>query len=258
MKIVSLLENTSSVQELECEHGLSLYIEAANLKILFDMGQSDLFYKNALKLGIDLQKVDIAILSHGHYDHGGGLSKFLEINSTATVYAAKDAFLPYYNGSQKYIGLDSSLKNHSRIKLISKSEQITSFASLSFCKDEDIHFDINPFGLSTLTEKGLVPDSFSHELYLMIEENNKRILFSGCAHRGILNIISSFSPDYFIGGFHLSKIANPNELLPYALELDKSKTIYYTCHCTGKEQYEIMKSRMKRLQYLSTGNSIII
>ena len=77
MRIISLVENTSVNDAIKAEHGLSLYIESKNYKILFDMGQTDLFLKNAKRLGVDLSQVDIAILSHGHYDHGGGLEEFL-------------------------------------------------------------------------------------------------------------------------------------------------------------------------------------
>ena len=76
MKISVLAENTACDNLFDCEHGLSLYIDTGKNKILFDMGQSNLFEKNAEKLGIDLSEVDIAILSHGHYDHGGGLKRF--------------------------------------------------------------------------------------------------------------------------------------------------------------------------------------
>ena len=98
MKIISLVENTSVNEEIKAEHGLSLYIEAKKHKILFDMGQTTLFLENAGKLGIDLSQVDVAILSHGHYDHGGGLEKFLEINKKAYVYVNQYAFDAYYNG----------------------------------------------------------------------------------------------------------------------------------------------------------------
>ena len=85
MKITSLVENTTADPRLGKEHGLSLYIEAAGKTLLFDMGQSGLFAQNARTLGLDLAKVDLAVLSHGHYDHGGGLTHFLELNKTAPV-----------------------------------------------------------------------------------------------------------------------------------------------------------------------------
>lgn len=114
MKITSLTENTCKTG-LPSEHGLSLYIETEEHTILFDMGQTDLFARNAEQLGADLEKVDIAVLSHGHYDHGGGLKKFLELNHTAPVYLSRYAFEPHYNGTEKYIGLDPSLAENRRL-----------------------------------------------------------------------------------------------------------------------------------------------
>ena len=105
MKIISLLENTTRREDMLTEHGLSLYIETDTHKILFDMGQTDAFYENAKTLGVDISAVDFAVVSHGHYDHGGGLAKFLEVNSHAPVYIMRDAFLPHYNAKGKYIGL---------------------------------------------------------------------------------------------------------------------------------------------------------
>ena len=86
MRIVTLVENTARRQDLTAEHGLSLYIETENHKILFDAGQSEAFAENAKKLGVDLTQTDLAVLSHGHYDHGGGLAKFLEANDHAPIF----------------------------------------------------------------------------------------------------------------------------------------------------------------------------
>ena len=109
MEITSLVENTSRM-DFPVEHGLSLYISLDDgHKILFDMGQRRLFADNAERLGIDLADVDIAVVSHGHYDHGGGLRTFLELNKKAKVYISRHAFEPHYSlreNGLKYIGIN--------------------------------------------------------------------------------------------------------------------------------------------------------
>ena len=118
MKVTVLIENTSQRNDLTAEHGLSLYIETDTHNILFDTGQSGAFADNAAKLGIDLTQVDLCILSHGHYDHGGGLQTFLEVNSGAPVYVSGYAFEPHYS-QNGYIGLEPSLQNSDRMILVS-------------------------------------------------------------------------------------------------------------------------------------------
>jgi len=76
MLIKALVENTTITDDLGCEHGLSLYIETAKHKILFDVGASELFFQNAKKFGVNIADVDFLVISHGHYDHGGGLKAF--------------------------------------------------------------------------------------------------------------------------------------------------------------------------------------
>ena len=92
MKITVLMENRSRREDMHCAHGLSLYIEAGERKLLLDMGPDDKFIENAKQLGIDLAEVDTAFLSHGHYDHAGGLAAFCECNSKAKIYMEKEAF----------------------------------------------------------------------------------------------------------------------------------------------------------------------
>ena len=83
MKVTTLMENTACAERYAAEHGLSLFIETKKINILFDSGSSEAFADNAEKLGVDLGTADIAILSHGHYDHSGGLLRFLQRNEKA-------------------------------------------------------------------------------------------------------------------------------------------------------------------------------
>ena len=258
MKITSLLENTTTSEQFKVEHGLSLFIETDNHKILFDMGQSGLFAENAKTLGIDLAEVDIAVLSHGHYDHGGGLETFLEINDYAPVYVTAKAFEPHYNGKEKYIGLNVALQGNERLHVISENEAEFEGLTLYSCNHKKRQYNLGSFGLTVCKDGAFLPDDFTHEQYLLIEEHGKRVLISGCSHKGILDIVDWFEPDVLVGGFHFSKLPLDETLAGYAMQLAKHNTMFYTCHCTGREQYEYMKKYMPRLEYLSCGHSIEI
>ena len=98
------------------------------------------------------------------------------------------------------------------------------------------------------------PDDFRHEQYLMIEEKGKRILISGCSHKGIVQIMDAFRPDILIGGFHFMKIAEEAALKAAAEKLFTYDAVYYTGHCTGQKQYDYLKTIMgDRLHYIAAG-----
>ncbi len=261
LKIIVLTEDTSNNPNIKSEHGLSLYIETQNHKILFDMGQSRLFADNAEKLGVDLSAVDIAVISHGHYDHGGGLKYFFELNKTAPVYISQYAFGEYYNGTQKYIGLDKDLISENRLIYTAGSLKIDDELSLFVLDDTE---KPESFGLNMKYGENFLPDDFRHEQYLMISENGKRILISGCSHKGILRITEFFKPDILIGGFHFVKLEpeKDKEILTYAaniLNQNKYTSKFYTCHCTGVSQFEFLRNIIgENLGYISTGQTIFI
>jgi 7,8-dihydropterin-6-yl-methyl-4-(beta-D-ribofuranosyl)aminobenzene 5'-phosphate synthase len=257
MKITALVENTTNDKTFSCEHGLSLYIETKNHKILFDTGQSSLFYENAKKLNIDISDVDICILSHGHYDHGGGLSTFLSANEKAKIYMNENCFGDYYNG-EKYIGLDKALFDNPRIVKTSDELIIDNELSLFTCNKKQKDYDLGSFGLSKKTGDSIADDDFLHEHYLLINEDGNKVLISGCSHKGILNIPHWFDAKTVIGGFHFSKLPCDETLKSYAEILDNTGITFYTCHCTGLEQYEYMKQYMKNLHYISTAETLLI
>ena len=252
MKVTVLAENTACREDVIPQHGLSLLVETQNQKILLDMGQDDTFLRNAEALGVDLSQVDLAVLSHGHYDHGGGLETFLRINPQAPVYIHEKAFGDYYNGTEKYIGLDVSVKSNPRLIFTKGMCDVAPNLYLSDCND--LGWSNNSWGLNRREGNIFMPDSFLHEQYLLITEGKKRILISGCSHKGIVNIAEHFQPHVLIGGFHLSKETNPQHLQEIAERLLKSNTVYYTGHCTGAQQYALLKEVMgESLQSLSTG-----
>lgn len=250
MKIVTLMENISCRGDLCAEHGLSLYLETGSHKILFDAGQSAAFADNAKTLGVDLGNVDFGVLSHGHYDHSGGLGKFLEINEAAPVYVSQWAFEPHYETDGRYVGVDRSLQENGRIRYVGSETVLAEGITL-------FRLETAPMDTAGLLveENGVrIPDDFRHEQYLLLEEGGKRILISGCSHKGILNIMDAFRPDILIGGFHFMKITEEEKLAAAAKKLLAYDTVYYTGHCTGQKQYDYLKTVMgDRLHYISTG-----
>ena len=262
MKIVTLMENTAGRDGLITEHGLSLYIETTTHKILFDAGQTGAFADNAEKLGIDLSSVDLCILSHGHYDHGGGLERFLELNQTAPICLRRDAFGVHFNGTEKYIGLSETLQNSGRLVFTDDTLEIAPGITLRSGNELTRPHPFPSFGLNLRENGSLRPDTFLHEQYLILEEDGKRTVISGCSHKGVLNILRWFSPDVLVGGFHFMKldpVTDARTLAEAAELLLSHSTVYYTGHCTGQEQFDFLKPLMgDRLHALNTGTEIHI
>lgn len=262
MKLTAFIENTTDCPKVQAEHGLSLWIEANGKKILFDMGQTDAFAENAAALGYDLATADLAVLSHGHYDHGGGLRRFLERNASAKVYLSRYAFEEHFSLNEKPIGLDPTLQQEQQLVFTDEEYALGDGLTLYACNMRERTYRTDPFGLTMLRDGVIVEEDFRHEQYLLVEENGRRILISGCSHKGILNLMDWFRPDVLVGGFHLMKLETNSAgcavLEETARLLNQYPTEYYTCHCTGNDQYAYLKTRMPRLHYLSAGQTIHI
>lgn len=274
MIIKTLVENTSISEAFKSQHGLSLYVETKNHKLLFDLGKDTLFLENAKKMNIDIEDIDLVVISHGHYDHGGGLRVFLENNSIAKVYVHKRAFEKHYserpNGITGSIGLDEQFKNHPQV--VSVEEYL--------CIDEELELFSGVRGrrfFSTankvllMEEEGrITQDTFAHEQNLIITENGKTLMIAGCAHNGIVNIIERFIevkgtyPDHVIGGFHLyspsrHESEEPSLVRKIGNDLNKTGSRYHTCHCTGLEAFGLLQEVMKEnIEYLATGRVLEI
>lgn len=273
VKIVVLLENTTESSKLKCKHGLSLYAETERHKILFDMGSNDLFLRNAETLGVDIADIDIAVISHGHVDHCGGLKYFLEKNRKAKIYIRPQALEAHYVkvlGIPFYAGIDSALLPADRFV----------FTDDIHVLDDEIALFSNVTGQFPLPESDanlfvkrngrMVLDDFCHEQNLVITSGGSRILICGCAHAGIVNIVHrvktiiGHEPTMVIGGMHLyeptkKRYERDEYIDSVAAALAESQPSYYTGHCTGEKACERMKARLgARLTYLRTGAELRI
>nr|WP_283719148.1 MBL fold metallo-hydrolase [Clostridium perfringens] len=271
--ITTLVENTKISDEYENKHGLSFHIETEKHNILFDLGPKNTFLTNAKKLNINLEEVDIVVISHGHNDHGGGLEEFLKINHKAKVYIHKDAFNEYYSMAgifKKYIGLDKELKANPRIILTERDMKIDDELYL-FSVVENRH-KVSKFNkvLYKRVDGMYLEDDFVHEQSLIITENNKNVLMGGCAHNDIRNIIDKAEViigkdlDYVISGFHIfnpSTGISESDLFINTLgdNLNERNTKFYTCHCTGMRAFKMLEEKLQdKIEYISTGQVLNI
>lgn len=273
MKIINLVENTEGKAGCPTEHGLSLYIETKKHKLLVDAGASDLLLENAAAKGVDLTKVDTVILSHGHYDHGGGIPAFAGLNPRAKIYmqaGAGEAYYSVHGEKARYIGLPDGVTDLPQVEILHGDYKIDEELSLFTGIPYTVPMPETNRELKIKKDEGYEQDLFDHEQCLVISQGGQKVLLSGCAHHGILNILAHYrslyhkDPDYVISGFHLMKKGDYDkeeirEIIHMASAMKDYQTTFYTGHCTGLKPYEVMKKVLgSRLHYMHCGDELEI
>lgn len=270
MKIVTLLENTSRRPDLSAARGLSLYLETAGRRVLFDMGPDASFLENARALGVDLAAVDTAVLSHGHSDHGGGLAAFRAVNDRAKIYLRREALGAYYavlpGQEPGYIGLPPELDALTdRFVFTGEEEDLGDGLTLFSGVEDDPALRAPAPKLQERTGEGFRPDGFAHEQHLLAEEDGKAVLLAGCGHLGIVNTLRAARrrlgrmPDVVFGGFHLFELKpeapeSAALIQATAAALAEGDTVYYTGHCTGDWACERLRETLgDRLRPMDCG-----
>ena len=276
MKITVLADNRKFDDTLESEHGLCIYLETENYKCLLDTGASDVFITNAEKLGIDLNEVDFVFISHGHADHIGGLPEFLTVNVKAKIVLSENAinqsFFSTRNGLHP-INIDFDFSPYTERFVFVDSEMVIRDEIRVFSATEN-KYPLPKANAALFKQRGngLLSDDFNHELVISFGTDNL-FVYTGCAHRGLLNILSSIllSPTKKIGtvmgGFHLSdsnatqRFETEAEIENIGSELKKiyPDTLFITGHCSGENAFKLLKTKLgEHIDLFYTGYSQVI
>ncbi len=272
MRIITLVDNTAGAL-CPGEHGLSVWVETEDYCLLSDCGASGLFLRNAEALGLDLTQVDAVVLSHGHYDHTGGVLDFAQVNPHARIYLQKAARGAFYHdsveGKERYIGMDPEIGKLPQLVFVEGNLRLNEECFLFSGFGER---DCPSWTNQELKEKVkgvLIQDEFAHEQCLAIAHKGKKILLSGCAHSGILTILQRYrdlfqgNPDLVISGFHMGKKGDftPKErdyIVRTAQTLKETGSLFYTGHCTGQKAFALMKEILgDQLQAFCSGAEIL-
>lgn len=271
-RITLLVDQQAVSPDLATEHGLSFLLELGELVILFDTGASDAFLRNAERMDLPIDSVEHVVLSHGHWDHSGGLGAALERIPEAQVYLHPRALGPKYSRHPdrpvRAIGFPKEswsavcpVMHH--VNLTTAPMHLTQEVGLTgpIPKWHSLERNSGPFFLDP---EGQQPDLFEDEQALWIRTPTGLVVVMGCAHAGVVNtleyvrgITGETRIRAVLGGFHLLKASE--ERLQFTVEALQRLAVetLLPCHCSGENEVAYLTSRLgDRVRPLIAGGQI--
>lgn len=247
--ITVLVENTAEGPSLLAEHGLAFHIQLASQSVLFDTGQGRILMFNAYRLGLSLQQVHAVVLSHGHYDHTGGLADALRGNRLAAIYAHPAALEPKFarnqDGTSRSIGIPGPCeraleRRRERLVLTEQPTRIVNGLMVTgpVPRVTDFEDTGGPFFLDAECSR---PDPLVDDQAVFFASSRGTVVLLGCAHSGVINTLryvrhlTDNRPIHAVlGGMHL--LAASAERLRRTIEEFQRWGIdrLGPAHCTGR------------------------
>jgi len=251
MKATVIIDNIAD-DDLSGEWGLCIYIKYNGKKILLDAGASNKFLDNAKTIGVNIDEVDYAVLSHAHYDHANGMMGFFQNNTKAKFYVQKSVRPNCYAKKgwfRKYIGIPKKVLDQypDRIEFVEGDYKLCDGVYLIPHKTPGLENMGKREMMYQRNNRKWSPDNFSHEQSLVFDTEKGLVIFNSCSHGGAANIINEVSQTFpdktvygIIGGFHLFN-KTENEVRELAVKM-RETGIEYICtgHCTKERAYKIL------------------
>jgi 7,8-dihydropterin-6-yl-methyl-4-(beta-D-ribofuranosyl)aminobenzene 5'-phosphate synthase len=273
-KLTILCENSVGVPfGVIGEHGFACYVETENGNYLFDTGQGFAIVQNAIALKKDLGAIEAIIISHGHYDHTGGLPAVLQIKGRVGVYGHPDIFVERIwssEGKTRFIGIQHTRSYLETLgadfRLGTEMIEIGPGVFLTGEIPRKSEFEKSDANMTVCLANGekIQPDPLKDDLSLVIDSDKGLILVLGCAHAGMINIIEyameKMNRDKIhaiLGGTHLG-FSNEEQFDETLKVIDKYKIDFIgVSHCTGLLKASMLHAKFKERFFFGTVGSTL-
>ena len=246
MRLTILLDDKNFNSALECEHGLSIFIEGKTSTFIFDCGHTGVAWKNAAALGVDLTRINFAVISHAHYDHAGGFPSLIKHVTPKILYTGINFWIEKFSrADDKFIykgagfTVDDLKQWNVEQKICRDTIQIDD--EIFIVGNFECNTDFETIPKKFVRGENKLPDTFDDEICLVLRGVDGLSVVVGCSHVGIVNIVSTIAKRFnqpivrIIGGVHL--INADNECIKKTLTALESFGVsdFKLCHCSGSE-----------------------